>query len=55
MANRLVLKQGMPTSNQIRFWDRVMVPISKIADPLLAYRFGKSVVGVWEKKIKGNE
>jgi SAM-dependent methyltransferase len=49
VANRWLLRQSMPTSNQLRFWDRVMVPLSRVSDPLLAYRFGKSVVGIWEK------
>lgn len=49
-ANRLVLRSGMPTAGQIRVWDRLMVPISRIVDPLLRYRFGKSVFAVWRKR-----
>lgn len=48
-ANRLFLRSGMPTAGQIRIWDRFMVPISRILDPLLRYRFGKSVLAVWRK------
>jgi SAM-dependent methyltransferase len=46
-ANRLVLKQSMPTHAQIQTWDRMIVPVSRILDPLLGYSIGKSVLGVW--------
>jgi SAM-dependent methyltransferase len=48
-ANRLVLRQSMPTAEQLKFWDSVLVPASRIVDPLLGYRVGKSVVAVWTK------
>jgi ubiquinone/menaquinone biosynthesis C-methylase UbiE len=48
-ANRLLLKQSMPKANQLRFWDNCMVPCSRVFDALTAYRFGKSVVCIWEK------
>jgi protein-L-isoaspartate O-methyltransferase len=48
LANRLMLKQQMPTNGQIQFWDRRMVPISRIADPLLGFTLGKSILGVWQ-------
>lgn len=46
-ANRLLLKQSMPNARQIAAWDRMMVPVSRVLDPLLFYRVGKSVLGVW--------
>jgi SAM-dependent methyltransferase len=49
LANRLLLRQSMPTAGQIRFWDRVVVPISKQLDPLMAHRVGKSLLGIWSK------
>jgi 2-polyprenyl-3-methyl-5-hydroxy-6-metoxy-1,4-benzoquinol methylase len=49
LANRLLLKQTMPTLKQIQFWDKRVVPISRILDPLLGYRLGKSILGVWRK------
>jgi SAM-dependent methyltransferase len=49
LANRLLLKQSMPTRKQLAAWDRFMVPLSVYVDPLLGYRFGKSILGVWEK------
>ena len=52
LANRLLLKQQNPTLKQILFWDRVLVPCSRLVDPLFLFRAGKSVVGVWEKPAK---
>ena len=49
-ANRLLLRQGMPTSAQLALWDRIMVPLSRWLDPLFRYRLGKSVLVVWEKR-----
>jgi SAM-dependent methyltransferase len=49
LANRLILKSSMPTAKQIRFWDKTLVPMSRVVDPLLFHRFGKSVLGVWRK------
>jgi len=48
-ANRLVLHSAMPTRRQVLFWDRVLVRTSRLLDPLLAYRAGKSVLTVWRK------
>jgi SAM-dependent methyltransferase len=48
-ANRMFLKQSMPNAGQIRFWDRVLVPCSRIVDPITFHTIGKSVVGVWER------
>ena len=50
LANRLLLRQRLPTLKQILFWDRVVVPVSRVLDPLLFFRAGKSVVGVWQRK-----
>jgi SAM-dependent methyltransferase len=47
LGNRLVLRSARPTPRQIAFWDRLMVPLSRRVDPLLAYSVGKSVLGVW--------
>lgn len=49
LANKFLLKQQNPTQNQILLWDRLFVRLSKVIDPLTAYQFGKSVVGVWQK------
>ena len=49
LGNRLVLKQSMPNAGQIGVWDRLMVPLSRIVDPILGYSIGKSVLAVWKK------
>ena len=48
-ANRLLLRSGMPTASQVALWDRVMVPVSRVIDPLFGRRIGKSILGVWRK------
>jgi len=48
-ANKVLLKQSMPTPSQIRFWDRVLVRVSEWVDPVLGYRAGKSVLAVWQR------
>ena len=50
LANRLLLRQGVPTPAQISVWDRFMVPLSRRIDPLIGHRFGKSVLAIWEKE-----
>ena len=51
LGNRLVLKSRMPNAKQLAVWDKLMIPLSKLIDPLLGYRAGKSVLGVWRKPI----
>jgi protein-L-isoaspartate O-methyltransferase len=48
LANKIILKQSMPTVSQILFWDRWIVPISRVLDRILMFNLGKSVVGVWK-------
>ncbi|HTD66392.1 MAG TPA: methyltransferase domain-containing protein [Candidatus Limnocylindria bacterium] len=50
LANRVLLRQSMPTLKQILFWDRTIVPASRVLDRLLFYGVGKSVIGIWERK-----
>ena len=49
LANRLLLRASMPSAGQITFWDRVLVPVSRVIDPILARRVGKSVVAIWTR------
>lgn len=51
LGNRLLLKSKMPNKQQILLWDKVMVPISKIVDPLIQYSIGKSILGIWQKRL----
>ena len=48
-ANRAFLKSSQPTPGQIATWDRFMVPVSKLLDPCLGRRLGKSVIAVWQR------
>jgi SAM-dependent methyltransferase len=49
IANKILLKTANPSLNQILFWDKVLIPISKIVDRLLFFNIGKSLIGVWQK------
>lgn len=49
-ANKLLLKQKYPTEKQIHIWDKYVVPVSEISDRLLNYSFGKSILGIWQKR-----
>jgi hypothetical protein len=51
LANRTLSKQSLPTPANIKFWDGFVVPLSVRIDRLLGYRFGKSVLTVWQKKV----
>lgn len=46
LANRLLLRTPTPTPAQIAFWDRCLVPASRVIDPLCSGRLGKTIVGV---------
>jgi SAM-dependent methyltransferase len=46
-ANRLLLRQSMPTKAQLRFWDRWTIPISRVFDRLFLYSVGKTIIAVW--------
>lgn len=48
-ANRLALRQATPNAEQIALWDRYMVPLSRVLDPLFFYRLGKSIMAVWRR------
>lgn len=49
LANRCLLRQDLPGPSQIRVWDRLMVPMSRLLDPLLGFHAGKSVLAVWSR------
>ncbi len=49
-GNRLLLRSAMPTEGQILTWDRLLVPVSRVIDPVLGFRVGKSVLGVWQRE-----
>ena len=49
LANRLMLRQSLPSRSQIRFWDRVVIPVSTFLDPLLGRSFGRSIIAIYRK------
>lgn len=48
LANRLLLRSPVPALSQIKFWDRWLVPVSRVVDPVLGHRVGKSVLAIWQ-------
>lgn len=54
LANRLVLKEKNPTQNQINFWDKYLVSLSKLIDPIIRYSAGKTIVAVIKKTSEKN-
>jgi len=47
LANKLFLRQKDITLPQVLFWDRFMIPLSQVLDPVLKKYFGKSVLAVF--------
>ncbi len=52
-ANSKFLAQSAPTTTQIRFWDSLVIPVSRLVDRLLGFRFGKSLLIVWQISPSG--
>ena len=50
LGNVLGLRQSMPTQPQIKIWDTICVPASRIVDRLFRGMIGKSVLAVWRKR-----
>lgn len=50
LANRFLLRSPAPTQKQILFWDRRIVPVSRLLDPVLGFRLGKNLLMVWRKE-----
>jgi SAM-dependent methyltransferase len=49
-VNKYILKQPYPSKNQILFWDRMLLPLSKLADTVTGFSIGKSLLLVAKKK-----
>ncbi len=49
LANRLLLRRALPTRRQIRLWDGLMIPASRVLDPLSFGLLGKSILAVWKR------
>jgi SAM-dependent methyltransferase len=46
LGNRYVTRRDIPSRGQIRFWNSVILPMSRAVDGMLGYRVGKSFVAV---------
>lgn len=46
-ANRFLLRQSLPTRRQILFWDRFLIPLTRLTDWLCGGTFGRSVLAIW--------
>ena len=49
LGNKLLLRRSMPKPSQIAAWDKGMVPLSRLIDPILGRSLGKSVMAVWRR------
>jgi hypothetical protein len=49
LGNRVLLRASTPTAGQIAFWDKVLIPVSRILDRLTGYNLGKTVIAVWNR------
>ncbi len=52
LANRLLLQSALPTKGQLAVWDRIMVPLSRLVDPLLFHQWGKSILAIWRRRAE---
>lgn len=50
MANRVLLRQSYPKKEQLIFWDRWIIPISRLLDPLMFYSAGRSILAIYQSK-----
>ncbi len=49
LGNKVILRAGVPTKNQIIMWNRMLVPLSRFFDSAFRYKVGKSIYIVWQK------
>ncbi len=52
LGNKFLLKQSEPKLKQILFWDRNVVPLSRIADKVLFHSFGRSLLSISRKPLE---
>jgi SAM-dependent methyltransferase len=50
VANRVLLRQAAPSARQILFWDRIVIPISRLTDLAFRHVGGRSVIGVYSRR-----
>jgi SAM-dependent methyltransferase len=47
-ANSILLRRATPSEKQIFVWDKCMIPLSRVLDPILCHSVGRSILGVWK-------
>jgi ubiquinone/menaquinone biosynthesis C-methylase UbiE len=50
LANKLILKQSDPSRSQVAFWNKTMIPLSRIIDPIFLNLAGKSILAILQKE-----
>lgn len=48
-GNLLLLRRSMPTKAQLAFWDRCVIPVSRVLDRCFFGSVGKSILGIWRR------
>ncbi len=51
LGNKWFLKQSEPKLAQILFWDRNVVPLSRVSDKILFHGFGRSLLSISRKPV----
>jgi len=49
LGNKIALRKAAPTIDQITFWDRNIIPLSRLIDKLVLRSFGRSLIAVVRK------
>ncbi|MFN3640427.1 MAG: class I SAM-dependent methyltransferase [Flavobacterium sp.] len=52
LVNKFFLKQSYPTVKQVLFWDKFIIPVSRVTDKVFFNSIGKTTVGIWQKKTE---
>ena len=49
LTNRFLTRSSMPKPGQIAFWNKFMIPFSKVFDVVFSPFWGRSIVAIWNK------
>jgi SAM-dependent methyltransferase len=51
LVNKYILKKDVPSLNNIKFWDKYLITLSKFFDLIFFKSFGKSLIGVFRNNV----
>jgi len=51
LGNRFILHSSIPSRRQLWIWDKILVRLSRVVDPLVRYSIGKSILFVWQRDL----